>query len=192
MSRPACAMLLVAAAGLLGGCGSSPEPVYYALAPEAGVPQPGAPRLIEVRRPALAGYLDRERIVSRVADYRLNLVAGERWGEPLAEMVCRVLAEDLSERLPGSAVFTELAEIAAEPDAIIDLDLQRFDEGADGQVTLRAQVGVEAGHGHAETARTFVLRQRPRGSGTPALVATMSALLGELADGVAAMLRDSR
>lgn len=193
-SRPSLALALVlvlSQTGCIGG-GSSPEPTYYALAPANGLAQPGAPRVVELRRPALAGYLDRSDIVGRVADYRLRMASEARWGEPLGAMIGRVLAEDLGQRLPGSTVFTEAAAIAAEPDALVDVDVQRFEAGDDGTVTLLAQVAVEPGRGQAATtARTISLAAKPPAGGTSSLVATMSALLGQLADRVAALLRQA-
>jgi len=180
---------LVATVLAASGCAASPEPAYYALAPSEGAPRRAGPRTIELRHPALAGYLDRARIVVRVADYRLRFATGERWAEPLDDMIGRVLAEDLSDRLPGSAVFRERAASARAPDAVVDVDIERFDAGADGAVTLRAQVavGFRSG-GRTTTSRSLVLSGRPAAVGTPALAATMSELLGRLADAIAVVL----
>jgi uncharacterized protein len=172
------------------GCGSSPEPIYYAMAPARGAPAPGWARLIQLRRPALAGYLDRAEIVSRVVDYRLRIASGESWSEPLGDMIGRLLGEDLAERLPGSIVFAEASPISADPDAIVSVDIQRFDMGEDGAVTLLAEVAVEKPPSRAAIAsRRIELRARPPGGGTAGLVAAMSALLGQLADAVSVYLR---
>ncbi len=190
--RPALARrVAVLAAVIAAGCGSSPEPVYSALSPGAGARQPAPARVLVVRRPTIAGYLDRDPIVGLVEGYRLVVLRGERWAEPLAAMLGRVLAEELSERLPDSTVVTEEAEIGAEPDAVVNVDVQRFDAGPDGEVVARAQVMLEIGHGHPRTlSRSLELAARPAAGGTPALVATMSALLGRLADAISDMLRD--
>jgi uncharacterized lipoprotein YmbA len=172
------------------GCGSSPNTIYYAMASTRGAPQAGWPHLIQLRRPALAGYLDRDEIVSRVVAYRLQVASGESWSEPLGDMIGRLVGEDLSERLPGSIVFTEASPISADPDAVVSLDIQRFDVGADGAVVLLAEFTLERPPSHtAFRSRRVELRMRPSDSGTAALVGTMSALLGQLADEVAAELR---
>jgi uncharacterized lipoprotein YmbA len=186
-------------AGLLGtaawivGCGSSPEPVFYALAPSAGPREAVVSRVVEVRRPALAGYLDRPDIVTRVAGYQLRLVSAERWGEPLADMIARVLAEDMAQRLPASTVFSEASSFSGDPDAMVELEVQRFDVGEDGALVLVAHVGVQPVRDHGAIAwKSFALKGRPAGGGTASLVAAMSALLGQLADGILPLLQEPR
>jgi hypothetical protein len=174
------------------GCASSPDPVYYAMAPVRGAPQPGWAHMIELRRPALAGYLDRAEIVSRVADYRLRVASGESWSEPLGDMIARLIGEDLADRLPGSIVFNETSPISANPDAVVSVDIQRFDVGSDGQVTLLAEIAVEKPPSHDPIgSRRVELRIRPSDSGTAGLVGAMSALLGELSDDVSDYLRNA-
>jgi uncharacterized lipoprotein YmbA len=177
---------------LLAGCGSSPPSTFYALAPMRGAPQPGAPRVIEIRRPAVAGYLDRPEIVRRVVDYRLGVAATDRWGEPLDAMIGRVLALDLEQRAPGSSVYTEAGSITAPADAFVEVDLRRFEASDDGNVTLVAEVAVErAGERAPAVVRAVTLREAPPGGSTGALALTMSELLGQLSDQIAAMLRGS-
>ena len=71
--------------------------------------------------------------------------------------------------------------------------MQRFDADAGGQVVLLAQVAVSRGRDRA-SAITQTVRQtmRPAGPATAELVAAMSAVLGQLADTVAATLRGAR
>ncbi len=188
--------LLLLGPALLAAC-ASPEPLYFTLQPSPGTPVRGGPALVEMRRIGLAGYLDRPEIVRNNADYRLAIGARERWGEPLAELAARVLADNLNQRLPGSSVFTAAGSISAEPDAVVELDMQRFDADAQGAVVLLAQIAVlrrgPAGGprsgGRASSTRTVRLNQAPAGPDTTALVAAMSAALGQLADAVAGMLR---
>jgi len=182
----------VGALGLSAACGSSPDPIYYAMAPShaTGAGQPGWAHLVELRRPALAGYLDRAEIVSRVVDYRLRVASGESWSEPLGDMIGRLLGENLANRLPGTIVFSESSPISASPDAVVSVDIQRFDLGDDGAVTLLAEVTVEKPPSHAPLgSRRVELRARPAASGTVGLVGAMSSLLGQLADVIAVYLR---
>lgn len=184
-------VLILAAAALdVTACGSSPEPVYYTMAPKEGAPRAGWAHLIELRKPALAGYLDRAEIVSRVVAYRLRIASGDSWSEPLGDMIGRLLSDDLAARLPGSLVFTELSPIAADPDAIVSLDVERFDLGEEGFVVLVAEVTVERPTSHAPVAsRRLVLKMAPAGPDTASLVAAMSSLVGRLSDVVASYLR---
>lgn len=181
------ALLLVPAA--LAAC-TSPEPAYYTLAAIPGTPRPGGARLIELRRPGLAGYLDRPEIVRTGSAYQLRVAGAERWGEPFGDLVGRILAENLNNRLPGSSVFTAAGGISAEANATVELDVQRFDADASGQVVLLAQVAVSRGRSRAN-ARTMAVRRTvsPTGPSTAELVAAMSRALGQLADEVAPLLR---
>lgn len=178
----------LAAIGVLAGC-TSPEPAYFTLAPVPGTPVPGGPKLVELQRPGLAGYLDRPGIVRADSAYQLRVAGTERWGEPLGDLIGRILAENLNGRLPGSSVFTSAGSISAQPDARIELDVQRFDADASGDVVLLAQVAVSRGRRADAAARTVRLTGRPASAATRDLVAAMSTVLGSLADTVAGMLR---
>ena len=175
-----------ACAAVLAGC-SSPDPTYYTLSAAPGAVVPCPPHIIEVRRPGLAGYLDRSDLVLKSAGYRLDVNSQLRWAEPLSDMIGRVLAEDLTARLPGSAVFTEAGAISANSDRRLEVDIQRFDPDEDGMVVLSAQVALEGERGHTPlAARHIVLREAPAGPGASQQAAAMSRLLGQLADSVAA------
>ena len=72
-------MLLAAVPAMAVAC-TSPEPAYYTLAPVPGTPRRGGVALIELRRPGLAGYLDRPEIVRSGSAYQLRVAGSERWG----------------------------------------------------------------------------------------------------------------
>ena len=172
---------------LLCGCAASPEPTYYTLALVAGQAEPGGPATIEVRRPGLAAYLDRTDIVRRSDGYRLDIRSREQWGEPLDNLIGRVLAENLTDRLPGSTVFSD--DAISPHEAVVKLDVARFDEDTQGTVTLLAQVAVQRGPNRAPATRSLRLTAPTQSSSTSDMVATMSQLLGQLADALATMLR---
>ena len=192
----------------LAGC-ASPDPTYYTLASVPGptVPGPTVPGptvsmpasghspaffSIELRRPGIAGYLDRAEIVQGSAGYQLAIAGNARWGEPFGDMVGRVLARDLSQRLPGIAVFTEAGAISSDADLILELDVQRFDTDANGAVVLAAQVALSHGRAHSQAVTRGFRFTVPRpGPGTAQLAAAMSALLGQLADAIAPLARAS-
>ncbi|MBK1657091.1 PqiC family protein [Paracraurococcus ruber] len=178
-------------AALLAGCARSPEPRLFTLAPRPGEARAGGPATIELRRPGLAGYLDRPEIVRAAGPYQVGLAGAERWAEPFGDMLGRVLAENLSQRLPGSTVFTEAGGLSADADGVVELDVQRFDADAAGLVALLAQVAVRRSGSRRAAPRARSLRITvPAAAGdTPAMVAAMSTALGQLADAVAEMLR---
>jgi uncharacterized protein len=181
---------LVLAAGLLLAACSSPEPTYYTLASVRGAAQGGAPSLVELRRPGLAGYLDRPEIVRTDAQYRLHVTDADRWGEPLGGMIARVVTENLVQRLPDAAVFTESGAISTQPDIVLEMDIQRLDADASGAVVLLAQVAVRREGARAASANATTLRvsEKAAGAATQDLVAAMSRALAELCDRIAPML----
>jgi uncharacterized protein len=184
----AAALLLLAGAT---ACGSSAPATFYALSPESGAVHPAPFHTVRLRRPGVAGYLDRPEIIRRIVDFRLGLVDTDRWASPLDEMLGRVLAQDLQQRLPGSSVFTEDGAITADADATVEVDVRRFDVGDSGEVNLVAEVALEKQGTHAAAGtRAVTLRQTPTAGSTTALVHTMSDLLGQLADQIAALLRE--
>ncbi len=171
----------------LAAC-ASPEPAYYTLRAVPGLARSGGPHLVELRRPGIAGYLDRSEIVRGGGGYKLTLHAGERWGEPFGSMLARVLAEDLNARLPGTTVFTASGSLSTEPNARVELDVPRFDLGQDGRVVLLAQVAVREGLRRTQT-RSLQLEATPASASTADLVGAMSGLVGQAADAIAIMLR---
>ncbi len=176
----------------VAGC-SSPDPTYYTLDPVPGTALPGPAVSVEVRRPGLAGYLDRSDIVLKSASYKLAVNSQLRWAEPLGDMIGRVLSEDLSQRLPGSSVFSESGAISAEPGVRVEVDVLRFDADASGAVMLQAEVAVERGTTHEPLAtRHVALSAQPGGPGATELAASLSGLLGGLADQVAGDIRNAR
>ena len=181
--------LMAAAALLLASC-SSPDPKFYTLRATPGMPQAGGPRTVMLRRPGIPGYLDRPDIVRSGGNYQLSLHSGEQWGEPFGDLVGRILVEDLGRRLPGSSVYAETGSISADPDATLEVDVQRFDADASGLVTLVAQWSVERGRGNpAGPPVTDRITVTPASTATPDVVAAMSAALGQEADAIAGALR---
>ncbi len=174
--------------GLLAAC-ASPAPDFYTLAALPGSASHVSLHSIELRRIGVAGYLDRPEIVRSSASYRLQLTSTERWGEPMAGMLERVFTENLVERLPGTAVFSESGAISTSPDLVLEVDIQRFDADATGDIVLLAQVAMRHGDARqAADARTLRLTARPTRAGVGEHVAAMSRALAQLADAVADIL----
>jgi uncharacterized lipoprotein YmbA len=176
---------IVALALCTFGCGS-PEPHFYTLQPVPGAVQTAPGQIVEVRRPGLAGYLDRSDVVLKDSGYQLQVNSIDRWAEPLGDMIGRVITQDLAQRLPASSVFSESGAISADPGLRVEIDVQRFDSNADGTLTLVAALAIEQGIGHVPLrARTVTLSAAPAQVGAAAQAAAMSGLLGQLADQVA-------
>ena len=189
VGRRAVLMLPLAAWGgavLLGGCGSG-DPTYYTLQAWPGAPRRTAPTVVKVRMPTVAAFLDRDYIVSATDDYRLELAGNRAWAEPIAQMIGRVLSLDLAERLPDATVFSEDSAATRQADVVVSLDIGRFDADPGGAVIVRGALSLRPtdAQGTASAPTLFArfdLRHDRPGSDTAALVASLSELLGAVAD----------
>jgi uncharacterized lipoprotein YmbA len=166
---------------------SSPDPTYYTLQAVPGHVIASRKLAVEVVRPGLAGYLDRSGIVLRQSEYKLDVDSQVRWGEPLADMIGRVLAQDLTQRLPASSVFSADGAIGVDADVRVEVNVQEFDTETAGTVKLVANVAIMQSASHATLAAHSVAYHldgvQP---GAGALASAMSSLLGDLADQIGA------
>jgi uncharacterized protein len=189
MSRWACACVL-GALGLmttLGAC-SSPNPALYTIAPVNGATKAGGPKIIVLERVEIASYLQRSQIVRSQEDYRFDVKSNDWWGESLGAMLRRVLRQELGQRLPQSTVLSETGAVSASPDATIDIDFQRLDEDRGGNVVLLAQVSVSFKGQKSPLLRGFRFTVPVPGPDVTGEVTAISTAVGQLADGLAAML----
>ena len=189
ISRRIALMLSMTGAALMAAC-ASPPPRVYTLAPVPGVPQSGTPRIVLVHQPAIAHYLDRPDIVRSSENFRLDVMANDIWGEPLAAMIGRVLTEDLSRRLPRTTFLNAAGAISAKEEATVDVNIDRMDIDASQLLAFAAQVAVTFANGKgSETPRSFRTSVPVSANTTTAEVQAMSIALGQLADQIAEMLR---
>jgi len=170
---------------LLAACTRSTDPRLYTLVADTSRTTYPIAATVEVRRPSIAGYLDRREIVLGVRDERLELARDSHWAEPLDAMLGRVLAANLAPRLPKSQVLTDLGSLGVVPALRIDTELQRFEHGSEGLV-LRAMVAIRRGAQTTPTSlETVELVDRAAGHDSAAVVAALNGLVGKLADRVA-------
>jgi uncharacterized lipoprotein YmbA len=177
----------LALAAALTAC-SSPTPVLYTIAAAPGATQAGAPRVIALQQISMARYLERSQIVRSSVNYRLDVMSNDWWGEPLGAMLSRVLIEELSGRLPQSTVLGESGAVTASPDATIELNVQRLDEDASGQLVLQAQASVSFKGRPGPALRNFRFVVTPSTGDVQGEVSAISTAVGQLADGLAALL----
>lgn len=128
---------------ILAGCSRSPEPRYFSLVPLAGPVSPELATAIKIQRPVMAGYLDRLDFVRQKDDYQLLIDNTDNWVEPLDAMFARTLAADLQQRLPASIVVTEEDSTPLDVRFTIALNVQRFNQRNDGNVTLQGDLVVD-------------------------------------------------
>jgi hypothetical protein len=186
-ARRHCALIAIGTLVSLPGC-SSPSPALYTIAPVAGVQHNVSPKVILLQQIGLERYLERSQIVRSSENYRLDVMSNDWWGEPLGAMLSRVLIDELQQRLPHSVVISEAGAVSAPADATVTLNVQRLDEDASGTLVLQAQAGVSTKGKGAPSVHNFRFSIPPTAPGVPGEVAAISTAVGQLADGLAALL----
>src|SRR5262245_22248731 len=176
-------------APLVGAACGSPNPNYYSIVARSGPTFPAGPKIVAVKDIGLASYLDRREIVRSSEGYKLDIMSNDWWGEPLGAMLGRVLVLELSQRLPGSSVYSESGAISADPNASVGVNVQRLDADRAGTLILIAQVAIDFNRPKREAGRNFTISKPRATPDIPGLVAAISDAVGELADGIAALLQ---
>ncbi|HWO86107.1 MAG TPA: PqiC family protein [Stellaceae bacterium] len=186
-ARYHCRLTLLGLLAAIAAC-SSPSPVLYTIAPVQGPVHPAGPKVIVLQQISTAHYLERSQIVRSSENYRLDVMSNDWWGEPLSAMLSRVLTEELGQRLPQSTVIGETGAVSASPDATVELNVQRLDEDASGNLVLQAQASVSFKGRPGPVLRSFRFVVTPPAAGIQGEVTAISTALGQLADGLALML----
>lgn len=181
-------VLALAPVLLFLGCGSV-QPKYYTLTPWPGTPQGGGPLTVKVQAPTVADYLKRDYIVLNNSGYQLHLAKNAAWAEPISDAVGRNLALDLSQRLPGSNVFAANSGLASAAGAVVEVSVSDFAEDNSGRAQITAMVSVHRPNVSVAAIRPLHVTMPLTDRSTAALVATLSQLLGQVADEVAKDLR---
>ena len=178
----------------LAGCAGSPPVHYYALesTPLESMTVPAAvpgqrESVIGVGSISLPAYLDRLPIVQRNGA-ALHFDEAERWGEPLADAVPRVLAANLAAQLPGQRIVQQPWSRTAQPDWKLTVRVDRF-EAVEGNVVLQASWSVQDREGKLVANRGLQLSQPCEGRDTIALVKAHSQALAEFSAALADDIR---
>lgn len=174
-------------AAAVARCGSA-DPNFYTVATIPGSPRSGGPKVVFVRQVNVSRYLDRQQIVKSSENFRLAVSANDWWGEELQSMLTRVLVEELSQRLPGSTVYGANGAFSPTTNVTVGLNVLRLDEDASGRVVLLAQAAVLRDRKDTMT-RDFNLSAPVNGTDMTAFVSAVSTVFGQVADGLADMLR---
>lgn len=161
---------------LLAGCADSPQPRIYTLAIQPGTQLAGGPSSLSVVGAAIPRYLDRPQIIQHGGPYQLDVSEFDRWGEPVGDMVTRVLVGDLAQRLPKTQVFRDESPTATNALASVQLDISRFDPDPNGTVVLAARWTLRGADLIAEDFNRLTVK--PASDAIPDIVAAMSQALG--------------
>lgn len=177
---------------LLAACAAAVPTKLYTLAPATLAPAEEAPRslpLLGLGPVSLPEYLDRAEIVTRAGAHGVRLGEFDRWAEPLEPQFLRLLAEGLRRETGGREIVPLPARGDAEPALAVEVDVDRFDAGEDGEVLLDARWRVrQADGGRSVGAGRSLIRERgaPAPPAYDAVVAAMSRAVDGLAREIAA------
>ena len=186
---------------VLAACAGAPPPTLYVLespaaplakAPAKAAPDGAAQRLVVALGPVtVPDYLDRTDIVRRTTGNQLAFDTDERWAEPLRSGLQRLLTAALADRLGPGYWVTAGSGRAARVDIEVPVDIEAFEENAEGQAVLTATWEVRTA---ARTTRERTAYHRAVASGRAedrvrALSADATDLAADLA---AAILRQGR
>ncbi len=196
-ASPMARLLLMGLTLLLGGCMGSQAPAvrYYVLDPVAAPDGPATPlpdltvKLLELRLPQ---YLERPQIVTRSAPRRLELAEYHQWGGNLRKNLVSVMVRNLSRELGTNRVSGPPHRAGLDADLLVELEVNRFERGPAGRVTLVAWWRVLEGGGR-DTLETRVseLASPPLAPGADyaATVAAMGEVFARLGGEMAAAIR---
>lgn len=190
--------IATAVALLLAGCVTpGPATRFYILTPTPAA-QPAVPPgrvadglTIVIKDLRLPIYLDRPQIVSRDAGNHLEFSELEQWGGPLREDLTRLLVTNLGRILDRDRIVAAPFPATTPPDYRIEVDILGFERQPDGRVRLDAQWWVTRGRDgalHGASKKLFASAPLDVNS-YDKLVASMSAVYGELAHAIALSIR---
>jgi uncharacterized lipoprotein YmbA len=177
---------------LLGGlalAGCSAPAVNYRLAAQRGPIAGQTTAAIAVRGVNIPGYLDQNGIGRLSGAYQYATYPNDVWAEPLAEMLQAVMVQDLSQRLPAATVIASGGAIGAPTQAVVEINILRFDPDPEGRVNLTMQISVRHGSDNRLWQTVNYSRVAPlAGQDAQDVVGAMSALWAQAADQIAVML----
>lgn len=195
-------LLLLAALVTMTSCSSSPDIRYYTLSAEGTPPSvTHAPATLPRRGPyaldrvIIPDLLDRPQIVLRTSTNAVEIRDYDRWAAPLADQLERVLAADLSVRLGPDAIIDPGLPAGSRAARVISVSILEFDPSQRGESSLDASWVIsdpKAEPGSA-AARSFKSSRRApaKGADMQDVAQTMSDLVMEIADDIAASITES-
>lgn len=180
-----CAALL--AVGFFAGCGSLPVENFYALTADAPLPVPTSSSGLDVfiGPVTLPEMLDRPQLVIQLSPNRIVVLEQQRWAQPLASEIQRVVALNLQRQLYNSRIATRRQAGATDTAVRVTLEVQRFDTILGKEISIELSWLVEqpakgvAVRGHA------VAREAVSAPGYDAIMAAHSRALAGLSREVA-------
>ena len=180
-----------------GGCGTfSPRPDSSRFFTLTAIAQPGSVTTRASSNPAgvsigigpirLPGYLDRQEIVTRVSQNRIDLSEYDRWAERLETNFTRVLAQNLSVLLNTDQLVFYPWELNRKPNYQVTIEMLRFESNTRGEVQLSARWEIlDTNKRMPLQAGESGITRQPTAQSTDASVAALSEALGDLSREIA-------
>ena len=176
------------------GCGSTPQSSYYLLSSPVNELPVGSEPSIGVGPIAMPEYLNRNSMVLLRGDNQLEIASFERWAEPLADGVQRVLAMNLAGMLDTQNVRTFPWARSRTPEYAVRLRISSLDADGSRARLVAEWVLLSGGDPGTELTRrlsrteTALAGNQPRGD---AVAQAYSDLLYRLSGEMAAAIRES-
>jgi uncharacterized protein len=182
-------LLPVLALLMLAGCASSPPTRFFALdaVPPAAPPADGSGVPVKIDAVHIPPALDRESMVRGESDSQLQISSQDRWAGDLGEMIGRVLTQDLEQRLPSGMVIAPQSPAPTGTRGVV-VDILTFQPQA-GEVVLDADWTLLEGTQSNPMLHRSVHLTANAATSAQDEAAAMSALLGQLADGIATQVQ---
>lgn len=139
----------------------------------------------------MPGYLDRSQIVTRPGTDHVEISMFNRWAEPLEDGISRVLAEEISLRVPTERVvmFPWRGVVARVIQYQVVVAVVRFDGRPGGDVTLDTRWRILDRAGDELVFRRSTVVETAAGRGYEPVVAAMTRALVTLGQEIAAEIR---
>ena len=181
---------------MLAACSHAPEIRYYTLSAEP-VAKPIAASVSGrwvVDAVAIPDLLDRPQIVLHSGANQVDVLNDDRWAAPLADMIQRVVAANLSSRL-GSQAVSDPGLPSSGAARGIGISILELTAGHDEQCVLDASWEIartDSGEINRSAAHRGHYIAATHGTGPTQIVSTMSHLLGAFADDIAETLLNDK
>ena len=180
-----CASILAFA--IFAGCGSVPVENFYALTADAPLPAPTSSKGFDVfiGPVTLPEMLDRPQLVIQLSPNRIVVLEQQRWAQPLASEIQRVVALNLQRQLYNSRIATRRQAGATDTAVRVTLEVQRFDSILGKEISIELSWLVEQPAKGVSVRSHAVAREAVSTSGYDAIMAAHSRALAGLSREVA-------
>lgn len=175
---------------MLVGCGTTPNPRFYALTGAAPPAASSSELSVAVGPVTIPAAVDRPQIVVNVGPNRVRLEEFDRWAAPLQNDIARAVVANLVAALGTPRVMLAWAPVTAGVDYRAIIEIQRFESVLGEAATLDAVWAVSrTKDGKSQTGRTTAREPTSDGS-FDALAAAHSRAVGRLSQDLANALRE--